>query len=148
MNLNKAFIIGNLTRDPESRSLPNGTPISSFGVATNRVWKKDGEQQKDTQFHNIVAFGRLAEICNQYLKKGGLVLVEGRIQTKNWEAQDGAKRNKTEIIMESMQMGPRRDSSASFATNSNKTAPSNQKTESLDTIEYPEENNDPTNIPF
>ena len=149
MNLNKVFIIGNLTRDPESRSLPNGTPISSFCVATNRVWKKDGEQQKDTQFHNVVAFGRLAEICNQYLKKGGLVLVEGRIQTRNWEAQDGAKRNKTEIIMESMQMGPRKNNSTTTPNSNETTAtPTNQNTESLDTIEYPEENNNPDKIPF
>ena len=84
MNLNKAFIIGNLTRDPEMRTLPSGTPVVSFGVATNRVWKDaSGEKKEETQFHNIVIFGRQAEIAQQYLKKGSMVFIEGRIQTRN-----------------------------------------------------------------
>lgn len=108
MNVNKAIICGNLTRDPEARTLPSGDPVSSFGVATNRAWTdKDGQKQEQVEFHNVVAFGRLAEICNQYLAKGRLVFVEGRLQTRNWEGQDGAKRNRTEIVAENMQMGPR-----------------------------------------
>src|SRR3989344_1232751 len=83
MNLNKVFLIGNLTRDPELRNLPSGAAVVSFGLATNRVWKdKQGEKQEDAQFHNIVVFGRQAEIVNQYLTKGSLVLIEGRIQTR------------------------------------------------------------------
>jgi len=109
MNLNKAFILGRLTRDPEQRTLPNGRSVSNFSIATNRIWtdQGSGEKQEQTEFHNIVAFGKLAEICNQYLTKGQLVLVEGRIQTRSWEDQNGNKRFRTEIIAENMQMGPR-----------------------------------------
>ena len=93
MYLNKAIIIGNLTRDPELRALPSGTKVTTFGVATNRVWKdKTGAKQEDTQFHNIVVFGQQAEIVNQYLKKGQTVLIEGRMQTRSWDGQDGQKR--------------------------------------------------------
>jgi single-strand DNA-binding protein len=108
MNLNKVIIIGNLTRDPEARVTPeNGTPISNFGVATNRVWTdSQGQRQQQTEFHNIVAFGRLAEICNQFLRKGRLVCIEGRLQTRSWLDQNGIKRFRTEIIAEGMQMGP------------------------------------------
>lgn len=109
MNLNKIFIVGRLTRDPEQRTMPNGRAVSNFGMATNRVWtdKESGEKQEQTEFHNIVAFGKLAEICNQYLNKGQLVLIEGRIQTRSWEDQGGNRRSRTEIIAESMQMGPK-----------------------------------------
>src|SRR3989344_5096250 len=108
MNFNKAFLIGNLTRDPELRTLPSGQPVVNFGVATNRMWKnKEGQPQQQAEFHNIVLFGRLAEIAKQYLKKGSLVMVEGRIQTRSWEGQDGQKKYRTEIIGESLQLGPR-----------------------------------------
>jgi len=110
MNLNKAIIVGRLTRDPESRTLPSGQAISNFGMATNRVWNnpETNEKQEQTEFHNIVAFGKLAEICNQYLKKGSLTMVEGRIQTRNWQDQNGDTKYRTEIIAEKMQMGPRK----------------------------------------
>lgn len=108
MNVNKAIVCGNLTRDPEARTLPSGDPVSNFGVATNRFWtNKEGNKQEQTEFHNIVAFGKLAEICNQYLNKGKLVYIEGRLQTRNWEDQAGVKKYRTEIIAENMQMGPR-----------------------------------------
>jgi len=109
MNLNKALILGRLTRDPEQRSLPSGKEVSNFGIATNRVWtdRESGEKKEQTEFHNVVAFGKLAEICNQYLNKGQLILIEGRIQTRSWEDQSGNKRSRTEIIAENMQMGPR-----------------------------------------
>ena len=108
MNLNKVFIIGNLTRDPELKTLPSGTSVASFGLATNRVWKNDkGESQQDTQFHNVVSFGKQAEVISQYLKKGSLALVEGRIQTRSWDAQDGSKKYMTEIVAERVQFGPR-----------------------------------------
>lgn len=100
-SLNRAQIIGNLTRDPEMRYTPNGQAVTSFGVATNRRWRTaSGEQQEDTQFHDIVAWGKLAELCSQILHKGNKVYVEGRLQTRQWEAQDGAKRQRTEIVME------------------------------------------------
>lgn len=109
MNLNKVFILGRLTRDPEQRTMPSGKPISSFGMATNRIWtnQESGEKQEQVEFHNIVAFGKRADICNQYLTKGQLVLIEGRIQTRSWEDQGGNKRSRTDIIVDNMQMGPR-----------------------------------------
>ncbi len=109
MNLNKVFIIGNLTRDPESRALPSGQMVSNFGLATNRVWfdANTKEKKQQVEFHNVVAFGKLAEICNQYLKKGTMAMIEGRIQTRSWQDQSGATKYRTEIIAEKMQMGPR-----------------------------------------
>lgn len=108
MNFNKAIIIGNVTRDPEVRTTPTGQNVASIGVATNRIWNsKTGEKQKKTEFHNIVAWGKLADICGQYLTKGQLVMFEGRMETRTWEGQDGVKRSRTEIIAENMQMGPR-----------------------------------------
>lgn len=105
MNLNKAMIIGNLTRDPETRNTPSGQTVSSFSVATNLVWNdQSGQQQKKVEFHNIVAWRRLAEICQQYLKKGSKVYIEGRLQTSDWTGQDGIKRYRTEIVAENMIM--------------------------------------------
>ncbi|MBI4920096.1 single-stranded DNA-binding protein [Candidatus Azambacteria bacterium] len=108
MNLNKVFILGNLTRDPELRQTPSGQNVASFGVATNRMWtNSSGEKQNQTEFHNIVLWGRLAEIAHQYLAKGRLVFIEGRISTSSWQDQNGQKRTRTEIIAENMQLGPR-----------------------------------------
>ena len=148
MNLNKAFIIGNLTRDPELKTLPSGTSVASFGMATNRVWKNQtGEKQTDVQFHNIVAFGRQAEIAHQYLKKGSMTLIEGRIQTRTWDGQDGTKKNRTEIVVERLQLGPRKDG-GNFDSNTPPAKKTGSEPETLDTIEYPEENNNPDEIPF
>jgi single-strand DNA-binding protein len=108
MNLNRAFILGNLTRDPESKSTPSGQNVCRFAIATNRIWvDKMGVKQQKADFHNIVAWGKLGDICSQYLKKGGLVFVEGRIETRNWTTPEGIKKYWTEIIAEKMQMGPR-----------------------------------------
>lgn len=105
MNLNKAMIIGNLTRDPETRTTPSGQTVTSFAVATNLVWTDaSGEKQKKVEYHNIVAWRKLADICAQYLKKGNKVYVEGRLQTREWEGQDGAKRQRTEIVADNMIM--------------------------------------------
>jgi single-strand DNA-binding protein len=106
MNLNKAMIIGNVTRDPDARTTPSGHTVCSFGVATNRRWKdqQTSEMKEQVEFHNVVAWGRLAETCKQYLKKGSKVYVEGRLQTRSWEDQAGQKRNRTEIIAETMIM--------------------------------------------
>jgi len=105
MNLNKAMIIGNLTRDPELRNTPSGQSVVSFSVATNLVWTDAaGQQQKKTEFHNIVAWRKLAEICAKYLKKGSKVYIEGRLQTTDWTGQDGVKRYRTEIVAENMIM--------------------------------------------
>lgn len=126
-SLNKAMIIGNLTRDPELRQTGSGQPVCSFGVATNRSWmnKATGEKQEFAEFHNIVAWGRLAEICNQYLKKGDKVYIEGRLQTRDWEGQDGVKRYRTEIVTENMVMlgGRLQGSGGSFSTQAATSAP-------------------------
>jgi len=105
MNLNRATIIGNLTRDPEVRTTPAGQQVASFGIATNQVWNDaSGNKQERVEFHNIVAWGKLADICGQYLGKGRKVYVEGRLQTREWEGQDGAKKQRTEIVAENMIM--------------------------------------------
>ncbi len=108
MNLNKAFVLGRLTQDPQIKSLPSGDLVASFGVATNRVfYNKNREKQEQTEFHNIVVFGKLAEIAQQYLKQGSMVLIEGRLQTRSWEDKDGIKKYRTEIIGEALQLGPK-----------------------------------------
>lgn len=108
MNLNKAIIIGRLTRDPQSKTLPSGQSVTSFGMATDRFFTdKSGQKQQQTEFHNIVTFGRLAEIASQYLAKGSLVLIEGRLQTRSWQDSSGNNRSRTEIIAERIQLGPK-----------------------------------------
>ncbi|MCX6788739.1 MAG: single-stranded DNA-binding protein [bacterium] len=108
MNLNKVFLIGRLTNDPQLRSTPGGQSVASFSLATNRNWTtKQGEKQVEVQFHNVVAWGRQAEIISQYMKKGGMVMVEGRLQTRNWQDKQGQNRSTTEIVCESLQLGPR-----------------------------------------
>ena len=105
MDLNKVMVIGRLTRDPESRTTPQGIAVTNFGLATNRVWKdKEGNQQDNTEFHNIVAWRRLGEICAQYLAKGRQVYIEGHLQTRSWEDQDGKKNYRTEIVADNMIM--------------------------------------------
>lgn len=105
MNLNKAMIIGNLTRDPEIRNTPTGQAVASFSVATNYVWTDQQGQKRDkAEYHNVVAWRRLAEIVGQYLKKGSKVYIEGRMQTRDWVGQDGVKRYRTEIIADNMIM--------------------------------------------
>ena len=105
MNLNKAMIIGNLTRDPELKNTPSGIPVATFGVATNRVWKDQaGQKQSKAEFHNIVTWRGLAEICGQYLKKGAKIYIEGRLETRDWVGQDNVKRYRTEIVADNMIM--------------------------------------------
>lgn len=105
MSLNRAQIIGNITRDPEIRQIPGGQTVATFSVATNFTWTDaSGQRQDKAEFHNIVAWRKLAEICGQYLKKGSKVYIEGRIQTRDWEGEDGMKRYRTEIIADNMIM--------------------------------------------
>lgn len=103
-SLNRAMVIGNATKDPEMRYTPNGQPVTSFSVATNRRWtnKESGETQEQVEFHEIVVWGKMAENVSQFVKKGAPVYVEGRLQTRSWEGQDGAKRQKTEIVAENV----------------------------------------------
>ena len=105
MNLNKVMLIGNLTRAPEVRNTPQGQTVCTFGLATNRRYTdKDGNKQDQAEFHNLVAWGKLAEICGQYLIKGKKIYAEGRLQTRKWQAQDGTEKQRTEIVLEGMQM--------------------------------------------
>lgn len=147
MFLNKAILIGNLTRDPELRSLPSGVKVCSFSLATNRVWKdKNGVRQESADYHNIVVFGRQAETVAQYMKKGSSILVEGRMQTRSWEDKtSGEKKYRTEIIADRTQFGPKSGSGTGSA-NSSKIPASTSSEE--DAIEYPEEDINPEDIPF
>ena len=115
MSLNKALIIGNLTRDPEVRATPSGQQVATFSVATNRAWtnSQTGQKQESSEFHNVVAWGKLAEIASKYLAKGRRVYVEGRIQTRDWTGQDGVKRYRTEIVVENFIMLDRAPSGSS-----------------------------------
>jgi single-strand DNA-binding protein len=152
MYLNKALIYGNLTRDPELRSLPSGIQVASFGVATNRVWKdKNGAKQESVDFHNIVVFGRQAETAAQYLKKGQGVFVEGRIQTRSWDDKDGQKKYRTEIVADRVQFGPKsfggyEGAGASPSTGSGQAKVKDQPAD--EAIEYPKEEINPDDIPF
>ena len=108
MNLNKAFILGNLTRDPELRKTPSGQAVCTFGVATNSFYTDaGGQRQQRVEFHSIVAWGRNAEIISQYVRKGNMILVEGRLQTRNWQDQQNVKHYRTEVVAERIQLGPR-----------------------------------------
>lgn len=150
MNLNKAFVLGNLTRDPEMRQTTAGQSVTQFGVATNREFTdKSGQRQKLTEFHNIVAWGKLGELCHQYIKKGQSVFVEGRIQTRSWDdKQTGQKKYRTEIVAENVQFGPRpfRGETAGQAREET----TKEKEETLETVQYPadEEEIKPDEIPF
>lgn len=105
MNLNKAMIIGNLTRDPEVKTTPQGTSVASFSVATNFVWTdQSGQKQEKAEYHNVVAWRKLADIIGQYLKKGSKIYIEGRLQTRDWTGQDGVKKYRTEIVADNMIM--------------------------------------------
>jgi single-strand DNA-binding protein len=109
--LNKVMIIGNLGRDPEMRYTPSGRPVTNLRVASSRSWKTtEGERKTETEWFSVVAWGSLAEICNQYLKKGQQVYIEGRLQTRYWEDNDGNKQSRTEIVANEMVMlGDKRD---------------------------------------
>ncbi len=158
MYLNKAFIIGNLTRDPELKALPSGMSVASFSVATNRMWKDaSGARQEATDYHNIVVFGRQAETVSQYMKKGSNVFVEGRMQTRSWDGQDGKKQYRTEVVADRVQFGSRASgagegagatSFGSSSESSKKTNETENALNQLDSIEYPEEEINPEDIPF
>jgi len=136
MNLNKIFLVGRLTQDPETRTTSSGQMVCSFGLATNRIWNNQNkERQEQTEFHNIVLWQRLAEIASQYLNKGSLILVEGRIQTRSWEDQTGNKRYKTEVVAENIQMGPRTTSQPKVINNTTPEKPTEVKKEEIPIIE-------------
>jgi len=166
MYLNKALLYGNLTRDPELRALPSGQQVATFGLATNRSFRnKEGQQQEQTEFHNIVAFGRTAEVMGQYLKKGRPVFVEGRIQTRSWEAE-GRKNYRTEIVVDNFQFGPQaggtgagngaggyeggssRSSAGASAGKAEAADDFGSQDSGGDAIQYPDDEINPEDIPF
>lgn len=146
MNLNKVFVAGRLTADPELRTTPGGAHVISFSVATNRVWTdKSGGRKEETEFHNVVAWGRQAEVVSQFLKKGGLILVEGRLQTRSWEGKDGQTRRTTEIVAERVQLGPKAGGSAPTAKSEDV---NEAKKEDMPVIDLDSENINPEDLPF
>lgn len=151
MYLNKAFLYGNITRDPELKSLPSGIKVVSFGLATNRTWKdKNGVKQESVSFHNIVSYGKQAEVIAQYLKKGSSIFVEGRIETRSWDDKnDGTKKYRTEIIIDNFQFGPSAGGPRTEGSpKASSEAPAKGKAPQMDTIEYPTEEINPEDIPF
>ncbi len=147
MYLNKVFLYGNLTRDPELRALPSGQQVASFALATNRTYKnKEGEKQEQVEFHNVVAFGRLADLIGQYMKKGRPIFIEGRIQTRSWE-KDGEKKYRTEIVIENFQFGPSAPG-AMGGGRDDAAGPSRAGSDKSADIEYPSEEISPEDIPF
>ncbi len=169
MYINKAMIYGNLTRDPEMRALPGGGQVASFSIATNRVYKKaDGSKAEQVEYHNIVVFGRTAELVAQYLRKGSPAFIEGRLQTRSWDGEKG-KQYRTEIVAETVQFGPKSgmsgatggtassggsacDSRGSDAPSYNQDSdygtPASPRAAKEDSIDYPQEDINPDDIPF
>jgi len=149
MYLNKVFLLGNLTRDPELKSLPSGMQVCNFGLATNRTYKdRDGNKQEQTEFHNVVAFGRSAELVAQYMQKGRQLYIEGRLQTRSWD-QDGQKRYRTEVIVDQFQFGDSKQGGGTTQQSGAPTATSaSEPASSGDAIEYPDEEINPDDIPF
>ena len=160
MNLNKAFILGNLTRDPEIRALPSGQSVAVFGIATNRFYTDNsGEKQQDAEFHNIVAFGKLADISSRYLTKGSLTLIEGRLKTRSWQDSAGNTRTRTEIVAQNIQLAPK-SMGKTFPIGSEEIkqeeipvieenpTPKKEKSNPPDKKEMPEEEIDVKDIPF
>ncbi len=146
MNLNKVFLIGRLTQDPQLQTTPSGQPVTTLSLATNRVWtNKAGERQTDVQFHNVVVWGRQAEIVNQFLKKGSLAMVEGRLQTRTWQDNQGQNRRTTEIICERIQFGPK---TAIFNMTETREEMLPEEKESLPEVSIDEEDIKPEDIPF
>jgi single-strand DNA-binding protein len=149
MYYNKAIIIGNLTRDPELKSLPSGIQVCSMSLATNRVWKdKNGAKQESVDYHNVVIFGRQAETTAQFLRKGASAMVEGRMQTRSWDSPDGKKNYRTEIVADRVQFGPRAAGASTSAPAVVAPKSTEQTPPPIDTIEYPEEDINPEDIPF
>jgi len=146
MNLNKAILVGRITKDPEQKALPNGQAVVNFGLATNRFYKdKEGNRQESAEFHNLVAFGKQADTIATYCKKGQELLVEGRIQTRSWEAE-GKKNYRTEIVVETFQFGSK-EAKTDTSTKPLETEPQ-VKRQVAEGVDYPEDEIDVDSIPF
>lgn len=151
MFINKVFLYGNLTRDPELKALPSGLNVASFGLATNRVFKdRDGKKQEQTEFHSISVFGRSADLVAQYLKKGSSAFIEGRLQTRSWE-KNGEKHYRTEIVADNVQFGPRTGGAPQGGGRASQDEPdfsSGSSSGSGSPIDYPKDDINPDDIPF
>ncbi len=153
MYLNKAVLIGNLTRDPELKAIPSGNKVCTFSLATNRTYKDaQGQRQEKTDYHNIVVWGKTAENVAQYMKKGSQILVEGRMETRSWDdAATNTKKYRTEIIADTVQFGSKATGTGSYNPSSTSTTPAskNESQESSnDSIDYPQEELNAEDIPF
>lgn len=160
MNLNKVFLVGRLTADPQLRSTPGGQAVASFSIATNRTWvDKGGAKQEQAEFHNIVVWGRQAETSSQFLKKGATVLIEGRLQTRVWQNKEGQNMKTTEIVAERVQFGPRAMNSVMNESHGGSSfnrggarredlALETDKPEELPTIDMDEGDMKPEDLPF
>jgi len=150
MNINKVFILGRLTIDPVARATPSGVHVTNFGVATNRVWyNKDKQKQEEVEFHNVVAWGKQAELITKYLAKGSLIFIEGRLQTRQWQDKTGGQRKTTEIIAENIQLGPRAMNQGGSASAPRAEAPvAPEKPPEVPVIDIDEDNINPEDLPF
>ncbi len=150
MYLNKAILIGNLTRDPELKAIPSGNKVCTFSIATNRTYKDaNGVRQEKTDYHNIVVWGKTAENVATYMKKGSQILVEGRMETRSWDdAATNTKKYRTEIIADTVQFGSKNTGTSSPSSSNQTATPSSKKEEEIDTIDYPEEQINAEDIPF
>lgn len=140
MNLNKVFLIGNLTRDVDLRVTPSGLSVAAVGIATNRVWNdKSGVRRTEAEFHNVVLWGKQAELAKQYLTKGSIVMIEGRLQTRSWDdKQTGQKRFRTEVVAERMQFGPRLGTASQRGPGAESSQAKTPQPEPLDEIQLDE----------
>lgn len=146
MYINKVILYGNLTRDPELKALPTGNKVCNFALATNRTWKdQTGKKQEAVDYHNVVFFGKQAEVIAQWMHKGNALMVEGRLTTRSWDGQDGKKNYRTEVVGENFQFGPKGGSSSASSA---PTSDSGSSSAEVDTIEYPTEDLNPNDIPF
>lgn len=159
MNVNKCILVGRLTKDPELKTLPQGSVVASFSVATGRTWKdKDGKKQEETEFHNVVSFGKQAEIIAQYVKKGHELYVEGRLKTRGWQDANQVKHYRTEIVMEDFQFGAKPGGAGSNQAESpfspkaaaaKTTMPVDPEIRKVaEAIPYPDDDIDVNDIPF
>ncbi len=163
MYINKVTLYGNITKDPELKSLPSGIHVNSFSIATNRVIKdQSGAKKEMAEYHNIVAFGKQAEVIHQYMKKGSGILVEGRLQTRSWDGQDGKKQYRTEVVLENFQFGPKGTGPSTGGSSSYSPASSASSAKSVgdddqeapfpsmqdEGVKYPDEEINPEDIPF
>lgn len=150
MYLNKVILYGNLTRDPELKALPSGSQVANFGIATNRTYKdKNGQKQETTEFHNVVAFGRTAEVIAQYVKKGRPLFIEGRLQTRTWDDKESGKKNyRTEIIVDNFQFGADGGKAAGGAGATGGGSHEQPAPKDDEAVKYPDEEINPEDIPF